>query len=62
MGVGSLLGGRLGAGVARRLGARQLRRVVVGFALVPVLFFTGALGEPSANELAATTTTLGGGF
>lgn len=34
MGVGSLLGGRLGAGVARRLGAAHLRRVVVAFALV----------------------------
>ena len=45
-----------------RMGANALTLViVVGFALVPVLFFTGALGEPSANELAATTT-LGGGF
>lgn len=34
MGVGSLLGGRLGAGAARRLGAAQLRRVVVAFALL----------------------------
>jgi uncharacterized membrane protein YfcA len=32
MGVGSLAGGRLGAGVARRLGARQLRYTVVTFA------------------------------
>jgi uncharacterized membrane protein YfcA len=34
MGVGSLLGGRLGAGAARRLGAGQLRAVVVSFAVV----------------------------
>jgi uncharacterized membrane protein YfcA len=43
MGVGSLLGGRLGAGFARRLGATQLRRVVVTFAFTAaaVLFATG---------------------
>lgn len=34
MGVGSLAGGRLGVGVARRLGAAQLRRVVVMVAFV----------------------------
>ena len=34
MGVGSLAGGRLGAGAARRLGERQLRIVVVTFATV----------------------------
>lgn len=34
MAAGSLLGGRLGAGVARRLGATALRRVVVAFALL----------------------------
>ena len=34
MGVGSLAGGRLGVGVARRLGAAQLRRVVVAVAFV----------------------------
>lgn len=34
MGVGSLAGGRLGAGFARRLGAAQLRRVVVAVAAV----------------------------
>lgn len=34
MGVGSLAGGRLGAGGARRLGARQLRLTVVTFATV----------------------------
>lgn len=32
MGVGSLAGGRMGAGVARRLGATQLRIVVVASA------------------------------
>jgi uncharacterized protein len=43
MGVGSLAGGRLGAGVARRLGAAQLRVAVVGFATVAaaVLFVRG---------------------
>ena len=43
MGIGSLTGGRLGAGAARRLGARQLRLVVVGFATVVglVLLFRG---------------------
>ena len=46
-----------------RMGANALTLViVVGFALVPVLFFTGALGEPSANELAATITYLGDTF
>lgn len=34
MGAGSLAGGRLGAGVARRLGAEQLRRLVVGVAFL----------------------------
>jgi uncharacterized protein len=34
MGVGSLAGGRLGVGVARRLGPTQLRRVVVTVAFV----------------------------
>ena len=33
MAVGSLLGGRVGAGFARRLGATTLRRIVVAFAL-----------------------------
>lgn len=34
MGVGSVVGGRLGVGWARRLGATQLRRVVVAVAFV----------------------------
>lgn len=37
MGVGSLAGGRLGAGLARRLGARQLRLVVVAVATTVAL-------------------------
>ena len=46
-----------------RMGANALTLViVVGFALVPVLFFTGALAEPPADELSATVTTLGGGI
>jgi succinate dehydrogenase / fumarate reductase cytochrome b subunit len=46
-----------------RMGANALTLVIViGFALVPVLFFTGVLGEPSANELSATITTFGGSF
>jgi succinate dehydrogenase / fumarate reductase cytochrome b subunit len=46
-----------------RMGASGLTLViVVGFALVPILFFTGALGEPPADELSASLTTLGGGF
>ena len=44
-----------------RMGANGLTLViVVGFALIPVLFFTGALGEPPAEELSASLTTLGG--
>lgn len=46
-----------------RMGANALTLVIVlGFALVPVLFFTGTLGEPPVEELSATLTTLGGGF
>jgi succinate dehydrogenase / fumarate reductase cytochrome b subunit len=46
-----------------RMGANALTLViVVGFALVPVLFFTGVLGEPRAEELSATVMTVGGGF
>jgi uncharacterized membrane protein YfcA len=43
MGVGSLAGGRLGVGFARRLGAAQLRRVVVvvAFLAAAVLFVRG---------------------
>jgi succinate dehydrogenase / fumarate reductase cytochrome b subunit len=45
-----------------RMGANVLTLVIVlGFALVPILFFTGALGEPPADELSASLTTLGGG-
>ncbi len=44
-----------------RMGANGLTLViVVGFALVPVLFFTGALGEPPAEEISASLTTFGG--
>ena len=44
-----------------RMGANGLTLViVVGFALIPVLFFTGALGETPAEELSASQTTLGG--
>jgi uncharacterized membrane protein YfcA len=43
MGVGSLIGGRVGAGYARRLGVAQLRRVVVTVATVAavVMFARG---------------------
>jgi hypothetical protein len=45
------------------MGANALTLVIViGFALVPVLFFTGALGEPAAGELSASVTSPGGGF
>lgn len=48
---------------AIRMGANGLTLViVVGFALVPVLFFTGVLAEPPADELSAAITTSGGGF
>ncbi len=44
-----------------RMGANGLTLVIVfGFALIPVLFFTGALGEPPADELSASLTTFGG--
>ncbi len=44
-----------------RMGANALTLViVVGFALVPVLFFTGALGEPPAEEIAASISIAGG--
>lgn len=42
MGVGSLAGGRLGGGAARRLGERQLRIVVVAFATVAGLVLLGS--------------------
>jgi succinate dehydrogenase / fumarate reductase cytochrome b subunit len=46
-----------------RMGANALTLViVVGFALVPILFFTGALGEPSPAELAAAATSSRGGI
>jgi succinate dehydrogenase / fumarate reductase cytochrome b subunit len=46
-----------------RMGANALTlMIVVGFALVPVLFFTGVLAEPRADELSATVTTFGGGI
>ena len=46
-----------------RMGANGLTVIIVlGFALVPILFFTGALGEPPADELSASLTTLGGGI
>jgi succinate dehydrogenase / fumarate reductase cytochrome b subunit len=46
-----------------RMGANALTLViVVGFALVPILFFTGVLGEPRADELPAAVTTFGGGI
>jgi succinate dehydrogenase / fumarate reductase cytochrome b subunit len=45
-----------------RMGTNVLAVViVVGFALVPILFYTGALGEPPPEELTASTTTFGGG-
>jgi succinate dehydrogenase / fumarate reductase cytochrome b subunit len=45
-----------------RMGANGLTLViVVGFALVPVLFFTGALAEPPADEVSASLTTIGSG-
>lgn len=45
-----------------RMGASLLTLViVVGFALVPILFFTGALGEPPAGELSASIPIAGGG-
>jgi len=46
-----------------RMGANALTLVIViGFALVPVLFFTGALGKPPADELSASITNLGDAF
>lgn len=46
-----------------RMGANALTLlIVVGFALVPVLFFTGALGEPRANEISAAAETIKGGI
>jgi succinate dehydrogenase / fumarate reductase cytochrome b subunit len=46
-----------------RMGANALTMVIViGFAAVPILFFTGALAEPPAEALSATITTSGGGF
>ncbi|MEX0621122.1 MAG: succinate dehydrogenase cytochrome b subunit [Solirubrobacterales bacterium] len=46
-----------------RMGANGLTLlIVVGFALVPVLFFTGTLGEPPADELSETVMNFGGGF
>ena len=45
-----------------RMGANALSLVlVIGFALVPILFYTGALGEPPADELTASLKTFGGG-
>ncbi len=45
-----------------RMGANALSLVlVIGFALVPILFYTGALGEPPADELTASLETFGGG-
>ncbi len=44
-----------------RMGANGLTAIIVfGFALIPVLFFTGTLAEPPAEELSASLTTLGG--
>lgn len=45
-----------------RMGTNVLAVViVVGFALVPILFYTGALAEPPPEELTASITTFGGG-
>ena len=45
-----------------RMGANALTLVIViGFALVPILFFTGALGDPPADELSASISVAGGG-
>lgn len=35
--------------------------IVVGFALIPVLFFAGVLAEPPAEELSASISAIGGG-
>lgn len=45
-----------------RMGASALTVVIViGFALVPILLYSGALGEPPPEELSASLTTAGGG-
>jgi succinate dehydrogenase / fumarate reductase cytochrome b subunit len=45
-----------------RMGANALSLVlVIGFALVPILFYTGALGEPPAEELTASLSNFAGG-
>jgi succinate dehydrogenase / fumarate reductase cytochrome b subunit len=44
-----------------RMGANVLTVViVVGFALVPILFFTGALAEPRIDEVSASSSLIGG--
>jgi succinate dehydrogenase / fumarate reductase, cytochrome b subunit len=46
-----------------RMGANVLTLVIViGFAVVPVMFFTGVLAEPPAEGFSAATMTSGGGF
>jgi succinate dehydrogenase / fumarate reductase cytochrome b subunit len=45
-----------------RMGANVLTLViVVGFALIPILFFAGALAEPRIDEVSASTSLIGGG-
>lgn len=45
-----------------RMGANALTVVIViGFALVPILLYSGALGEPPPEELSASLMTAGGG-
>jgi succinate dehydrogenase / fumarate reductase cytochrome b subunit len=46
-----------------RMGANALTLViVVGFALIPVFFFTGVLAELPADKLSASISIAGGGF